>query len=326
MDNALKQRLVGASVLIVLAVIVLPMLLGGRSDTLKQESRQIELPAKPDQISIETRRFPIGVPSAPEPAVKQADGDATVATEKNIPIANSVSGDDVEKKASDVLKSVQQEVDANLPVQADSIPRVEAKPPAVTTITLSSGKQKDINVTPPTTALSGDSRRYLVQVASFSSEKNANALADSLRAKGLDVLMDVVDRTAGLLHRVRVGPFAERSEADGVVTQLRLELKDLSPRVLDLRPDDSAPVSTPSDPLVRWVVQVGSFDSAEKADALVAKLRLADLPAFAEKVTSAAGEVYKVRVGPEINRDKAAALAQKIKTDHQLDTYVTTQE
>ena len=326
MDNALKQRLVGASVLIVLAVIVLPMLLGGRSDTLKQESRQIELPAKPDQLSIETRRFPIGVPSVPETAVKQADGDATVATEKNIPVANSVSGDGVEKKASDALKPVQQEVDANLPPQADSIPRVEAKPPAVTTITLSSGKQKDINVTPPTTDLQGDSRRYLVQVASFSSEKNANALADSLRAKGLDVMMDVVDRTAGLLHRVRVGPFAERSEADGVVTRLRSELKDLSPRVLDLRPDDSAPVSTPSDPLVRWVVQVGSFDSAEKADALVAKLRLADLPAFSEKVTSAAGEVYKVRVGPEINRDKAAALAQKIKTDHQLDTYVTTQE
>ena len=50
MDKALKQRLVGATVLIILAVIVLPMLLSGRSDTLKQESRQIELPPKPEEI------------------------------------------------------------------------------------------------------------------------------------------------------------------------------------------------------------------------------------------------------------------------------------
>ena len=50
MDKALKQRLVGASVLIILAVIVLPMLLSGRSDTLKQESRQIELPSKPEEL------------------------------------------------------------------------------------------------------------------------------------------------------------------------------------------------------------------------------------------------------------------------------------
>ena len=62
MDKALKQRLVGASVLIILAVIVLPMLLGGRSDTLKQESQQIELPQKPEELSFAKRRFPVGVP------------------------------------------------------------------------------------------------------------------------------------------------------------------------------------------------------------------------------------------------------------------------
>ena len=71
MDKALKQRLVGASVLIILAVIVLPMLLSGRSDRLKHESNQIELPPKPDELSIETRRFPVGVPSRPVPVAEQ---------------------------------------------------------------------------------------------------------------------------------------------------------------------------------------------------------------------------------------------------------------
>ena len=65
MDKALKQRLVGASVLIILAVIVLPMLLSGRSDTLQQESRKIELPVEPEELSVETRRFPVGIPNRP---------------------------------------------------------------------------------------------------------------------------------------------------------------------------------------------------------------------------------------------------------------------
>ena len=60
MDKALKQRMVGASVLIALAVIVLPMLLGGRPEGETQQTRKIELPAKPPEISFETRRYPIG--------------------------------------------------------------------------------------------------------------------------------------------------------------------------------------------------------------------------------------------------------------------------
>ena len=71
MDKALKQRLVGASVLIILAVIVLPMLLSGRSDRLKHESSRIELPPKPDELSMETRRFPVGIPNRQTPNAEQ---------------------------------------------------------------------------------------------------------------------------------------------------------------------------------------------------------------------------------------------------------------
>ena len=60
MDKALKQRMVGASVLIALAVIVLPMLLGGRPEGETQQTRKIELPAQPPDLRFETRRYPIG--------------------------------------------------------------------------------------------------------------------------------------------------------------------------------------------------------------------------------------------------------------------------
>ena len=59
MDQALKQRLVGATVLIVLGVILLPMLLSGQPE-FQNETARIEVPEKPPELSIETRRFPVG--------------------------------------------------------------------------------------------------------------------------------------------------------------------------------------------------------------------------------------------------------------------------
>ena len=330
MDKALKQRLVGASVLIILAVIVLPMLLSGRSETLKQESRQIELPAKPDELSFETRRFPVGIPKA---ATHEIDTQEPVqAAEIDLAPAEVETPEPLPQQEAETQEppvSVAETTDSSgleaSDTTTDSPANVELAPPPVTSITLNSGRPENLDAPKPAEA-SSETPRYLVQVGSFSSEKNANALASQLRADNLPVLMDVVERTAGRLHRVRVGPYAERAEADAVVSSLRSKTKDLTPRVLDLRPAESAPVSKPSDPLVRWVVQVGSFSSSKSAEALVAELRLAGLTAFSEKVSSANGTAYKVRLGPEIDRDKAAALARKVKAQHNLDGFVTTQE
>ena len=77
---------------------------------------------------------------------------------------------------------------------------------------------------------------------------------------------------------------------------------------------------------MRWVVQVGSFSSSKKAETLTAELRLAGYSAFSEKVSSATATVYKVRIGPELERDKAIALKRKVKAEQGLDAFVTTQE
>ena len=338
MDKALKQRLVGASVLIILAVIVLPMLLSGRSDRLKQESSRIELPPKPDELSIETRRFPVGVSSGPAAAAAPESADATPTGDREMtqggdepaaavvdesPAAEQVEGEagmPVAAAAPQELESAAAEAD----VAAQAAEKIE-KPLEVASITLESQKPENLEVF-ETAGSSESAPRYLVQVASFSNEKNAKTLADALKTDKLPVETDVIDRPAGRMYRVRVGPYAKRAEADALVAGLRTKMTDLTPRVLDLRPDDSAPVSTPSDPLVRWVVQVGSFSSAKSAEELVASLRLSGLSAFSEKVTSADGAVYKVRIGPELDRDAAAELARKVKAEQGLDAFVTTQE
>lgn len=340
MDKALKQRLVGASVLIILAVIVLPMLLSGRSDRLKQESRQIELPPKPDELSIETRRFPVGVPARPAPAAAQEVVEVESADKReqaqtgitDPPSAGFESPDSIADQQTGAVETQAAEIASDEavtatvgPAQTETVVESVEQVPEVASITSEVAPENAMDL-PESMAADENAPRYLVQVASFSNEKNANALTDMLKTDHLPVKMDVVDRSAGRMYRVRVGPYTKRSEADALVASLSSKMTDLTPRVLDLMPDESAPVSTPSDPLVRWVVQVGSFSSSKSAEELVAVLRMADFSAYSEKVSSATETVYKVRIGPELERDKAAELALKVKADQGLDAFVTTQE
>jgi cell division septation protein DedD len=55
-------------------------------------------------------------------------------------------------------------------------------------------------------------------------------------------------------------------------------------------------------------------------------LRLSGLTAFSDKVSSAGVTAYKVRIGPEIDRNKAVELARKLKAEHQLDGLVMTMD
>lgn len=342
MDKALKQRLVGASVLIILTVIVLPMLLGGRSDSLQQGSPQIEIPQKPEEVSISKRRFPVGIPDKPVadvevPDIQESGGelldesslDSGVMTELEPEVDSATDLADSTLNETEIVEPLlpdeqssplsENVADESAETSAESIPE---KAPTVTSVVIAAEPLVDVAPIEE----SDDTPRYLVQVASFSSEKRADALAADLRSAGMTVEVDVVERNGGRLHRVRVGPYSDRPAADAAISKIKTGSNGLIPRVVDLRPGDAAPVSTPSDPLVRWVVQVGSFSSPASADAQVAQLRLAGLPAFSEQVTSSSGSVYKVRVGPEVDRDKATQLASRIKDEQGLEGFVTTQE
>ena len=128
MDKALKQRMVGASVLIALAVIILPMLLGGRPEGESQQTRRIELPAQPPELSFETRRYPIGEqgleqqakkdPSTPEDTVRQLPPPKVPASKVDKPDAvnSTVGKSGIEEQASTPV------VTSNAPVQLEDSP------------------------------------------------------------------------------------------------------------------------------------------------------------------------------------------------------------
>ena len=74
--------------------------------------------------------------------------------------------------------------------------------------------------------------------------------------------------------------------------------------------------------LSAWVVQLGAFDSQEKADQLMGRLKQAGFRAFVEPVTGDTQAAYRVRVGPELLRSEADKLQRDIKTAMKLDGIV----
>lgn len=320
MDIALKQRLVGASVLIALAIVVLPMLLGGRPDDGAGESRAIEIPEQPPEVDFETRRYPIGEsrPTLSEPAAEEPITLPSPARPE--PAVESPPPDQAMDSAGEDSAMEQDEG----PV-SEAADEVSQQPPAGTEALAGTEQEKPVTVVkpePPPSAAPGGKGRYIVQVASFGSVNNAKRLTAQLQELGYVVSADTVKTEAGTLHRVRVGPYASESDADRAVGTLKTQVRDVTPRVMDMQPEKSAPVTTPSDPLVRWVVQVGSFSSTPNADNLVARLKLEGLSAYKEAVSSSGSTIYRVRVGPFIERDEAIRVDKLINDRLSIDGVV----
>lgn len=67
---------------------------------------------------------------------------------------------------------------------------------------------------------------------------------------------------------------------------------------------ESAPVSEPETVTAGWVVQLGSFRHQKNVKELTDKLEAAGYRTFSRKIKTSAGELTKVFVGPDLQRDK----------------------
>ena len=205
LDKAYKQRMVGALVLIALAVIFLPMMFS-RQD----EQRQVTVEA----------------PAAPHaPAVPQVQVEPVVVPEPQALPQEPVPSDD---------EIAQQEApSAPIAPVAPVAPTPAAKP--VTPVPVPAAKPTTAPSQPITAApgkpdttqsrvdANGLSVSWSVQLASLSSRASAESLQKSLRSQGYNAYI----RTADGKNRVFVGPLIERAEAD--------RLRDLLSRQQNLK-------------------------------------------------------------------------------------------
>jgi DedD protein len=83
----------------------------------------------------------------------------------------------------------------------------------------------------------------------------------------------------------------------------------------------SQPQSEPAKPTASttgmWAVQLGSFSKKENAEKLAADLRKQGYAAFLSQLQSSAGELHRVRIGPQKDRASAEAMAARLlKANH----------
>jgi DedD protein len=188
MDILLKQRLVGAIVLVALGVIFIPMLLEGPNRTLVPEMD--EMP-EPETLAPE-------LPLEPFPPVREP-----------APAERAVV---MEPSGATVTQEAQPPEQPPQPPEAEPAPAVVAPPKPVAAPVTPTAAEK------PVTRPIKDS--WVVQVVSLSNKANALALRDKLRNGGFATQVEQVRVDGKTRYRVRVGPFLERAEADRVRQQI----------------------------------------------------------------------------------------------------------
>ncbi len=67
-----------------------------------------------------------------------------------------------------------------------------------------------------------------------------------------------------------------------------------------------------------WVVQLGSFAAAENAAALEKRVKDAGYSAFVEQLQTGEGQVFRVRVGPELLRADAQSIRDRLESEINL--------
>lgn len=184
-DTRLKQRLVGAIVLVSLAVIFIPMILSGN----KQAANSISgsnIPEKP-QGEFVSRIIPLDK-QAPEPAPLKAP---VVSEPEPVKPADKVKI----YKAPTVAKVEQQKTAPKVTKPAPKPAPEPAPKPAAKA---------------PSKPTSG----WVAQVGSFSSKSNAYGLRDTLRKKGLSSsFVDSIKTDGKTTYRVRLGPESSKDKA-----------------------------------------------------------------------------------------------------------------
>ena len=95
-----------------------------------------------------------------------------------------------------------------------------------------------------------------------------------------------------------------------------------SPEVVQKKQQATKPAKQPSsaiataaspEKIMAWTVQVGSFNTSQKALKLRSTLRTKEFKAYVDKTRKQKKTYYRVRVGPVLNRKDADKLLKKLK-------------
>jgi DedD protein len=303
MDSALKQRLLGAAVLIALAVIFVPMFLSNSPQQQENATRDLEIPPVPEH-KLETRTLPVASPSAPIPAPATEDPNKIVTVDTNAP----------------------PKVDAH-PEDQTPPATASATPPPKPVVTPSK-PTAPVETPQPSQPVATAGGRFAVNMGIYADQTHANALVANVKKLGFSAYTESTDYQGKAATRVRVGPFSDRAAAESA----RLKIKQSEPKVPSSIVDsgeqptaDAPPTALASNRAGGWAVQLGAFKSEVEANKLRERLRGVSVASFVDKTGSGDTMLWRVRAGPYADRTGADSARANIKQKLKVDGMIVTQ-
>ena len=330
MDTALKQRLIGAVVLVALAVIFLPMLIKGPAPDSGVSDVPLEMPATPGG-QYETRELPLVTPGqAPAGGVvglgSAAAPAATTPASEAIPLGTAPAAAAAMLPASTAGGNFAVNFGAYAtPADADAV--------------IARLKQSSMPAFREPATINGRTA-YRVRIGPYTERADAEAM----RLKASQVRSDVKAQVVTLdAATATTPPAAASAPASASVAQAAAAVAPVSTQALPPEapkptpakpvapkptPPESKPVVTaapavapaakpvevpkPAASSVGFAVQLGAFSQAADANALRDKLRAGGFSAFVEQVNTDKGTLSRVRVGPVASRADADRLKAQV--------------
>ena len=193
MDRALKERIIGAAVLVIFVVLVVPVFLDGPPQNGEIVSERVPLPGQ--AADGETRTV-----------VLDRDRDEPV------PVPVPVTQPETERQQS---AQPEPEAEPQRHSEPESEPESESESePAPEPAPVKPATQQPAPAGDSTTGM------WAVQLGSFGNQQNAERLAADLRKQGFAAFLSQLSTDSGELHRVRIGPQKDRESAEAVAERL----------------------------------------------------------------------------------------------------------
>lgn len=219
MDAQLKQRVVGAAVLVALGVIFIPLMLDNGGDSGPAVDLDIGTPAPTDFSS---RVIPID--DAEMQRVEEAmDADpaefAVEVSAQDVPAADG-SAEPIVAPASESVDAAGAESETESAADAPDAEAAASSASSAPTVS-----ETPAAAAPPRTGVTA----WVVQLGSFTTQANAEGLVERLKKSGYAAFIEPLDDNGKPTYRVRVGPELMKTTAERIRDDIakNVELKGI---------------------------------------------------------------------------------------------------
>lgn len=279
MDQELKQRLIGAAVITALAAIFIPMLFDDPVDTSGQAVSEMTVPEPPANVSKDAEsKLPAdaaSVENALTPGTLPGDSQAHAVSQTTSPInAAGVERLEPELQEPPIDYEPPSEVDSSLEKRLDQA--AEGQP-----------------VTAPEALPKSDV--FADTDLAVTAEEPA------------EVIQSVEDTPKSAPAATETKKPAVKTTPDPVKAPVKPQT---STNIAKPVPKKTAPAAKTG--FERWYVQAGSYAKKENAMTQWEVLRKQGLPVTLETQSTDKGTIYRLRIGPELSKQRAASIKSRL--------------